>query len=43
VATDTGEYFDLCFSYEYLVAEIASYFSTSEIETNPQDLIERVL
>ena len=43
VAPDNSECFDLCFGSEYLVAKTASYFSTSEIETNLQDLIERVL
>ena len=43
MAPDIGECFDLCFGSEHLVTEIASYFSASEIETNPQDLIERVL
>jgi hypothetical protein len=43
VAHHTGEYFDPHFGAEYLVIEIASYFSSTEIKTNPQDLIERIL
>jgi hypothetical protein len=43
VAHHTSEYFDPYFGFEYLVIEIASYFSSPEIKTNPQDLIERVL